>query len=47
MVTLISILSVVLFVVPILLGAGAWSMEWLGNHFYAEPLYTEEEYEQS
>lgn len=46
MVDLVSILSMILFAVPILLGAGAWAGFWLNREFYAEPLYTEEEYNQ-
>jgi len=44
MVDLVSILSMILFAIPILLGVGAWAGFWLSHEFYAEPLYSEEEY---
>jgi hypothetical protein len=46
MVSLMIILLMVLVAIPILLGVGAWAAYWFKTEFYAEPLYTEAEYNQ-
>lgn len=43
MLDLLAYISIILFVVPIVLGAAAWGGDWLANEFYKEPLYDDYE----